>query len=79
MNSSDTKKHYCRRIINLPFFQDTYNEILDVPIKFREQLGKLLGVFRELFPKEIANGYELEDLYNSKKFPISTRRILIKH
>lgn len=77
MNSSDATNQRLNRTIILPFSQDTYEQNLYNPQKYREQLDKFVNLFPELFPEEIAKGYEMKDLYHSKKLPISTRRILI--
>ena len=77
MNSSGTTNHRQNRRIILPFYQDDYNKILYDPKKYREQLDKYIDLFPELFPKEIADGYEMKDIYHSKKLPIATRRIIV--
>ena len=77
MTCTKTKSHNLNRKIIIPFCQDKYKENLNNPKKYRIELDKYIKLFPELFPQEINKGYELKDIYHSKKISIGTRRILI--
>ena len=77
MTCSETKNHNLNRKIIIPFCQDKYEENLNNPKKYRIELDKYIKLFPELFPQEINKGYELKDIYHSKKISIGTRRILV--
>ena len=66
-----------KRIICLPFSQDNYEAIIQNPSDFRKYIDKQIELFPELFPADIANGYQMKDMYFSKKLSVRTRRIKI--
>ena len=65
------------RTICLPFSQDNYNSNVYDPGDFRHSLDEQIELFPELFPPEIINGYQMKDIYYSKKLDIHIRRIKI--
>ncbi|MDY0222507.1 MAG: hypothetical protein RBR67_15350 [Desulfobacterium sp.] len=66
------------RTICLPFSQDVYNDNIQNPETFRKCLNERIELFPELFPAEIfREGYQMKDIYHSKKMLISIRRIEI--
>jgi len=69
----------CRknRVIYVPFPQKPYNANIDVAVRFRALLDAITKKHPELFPSEISNGYQMKDLYYSKKTLIIIRRIKI--
>lgn len=69
----------CRknRVICVPFSQKPYNTNVNVAIKFRALLDPMTKKHPELFPSEISDGYQMKDLYHSKKTLIIIRRIKI--
>lgn len=65
------------RIICLPFSQDIYDRNIQKPDDFRICIAERIELFPELFPPEIINGYQMKDIYHSKKQSIFIRRIEI--
>jgi hypothetical protein len=65
------------RTICLPFSQDNYDSNIHNPDDFRICIEKRIKLFPELFPAEIANGYQMKDIYHSKKQSVFIRRIKI--
>ncbi|MDL1986221.1 MAG: hypothetical protein LWX08_00960 [Deltaproteobacteria bacterium] len=73
-SKSNSRKN---RIIVVPFDQDQYSKIIFVPYKFREGLDNFIKLYPEIFPPEINLGYQMKDIYHSKKLSIPIRRIEI--
>ena len=69
--------HRSNRTICLPFSQQDYNANVNDPVNFRKCLDDRIKLFPELFPPEITNGYQMKDIYFSKKQAIMIRRIQI--
>lgn len=69
----------CRknRVICLPISQNPYNDNVNVAVTFRALVDPIIKKHPELFPSEINNGYQMKDLYYSKKTLIIIRRIKI--
>ena len=66
------------RTICVPFSQDVYNDNIQNPDTFRNCLNERIELFPELFPAEIfREGYQMKDIYHSKKMLIPIRRIEI--
>ena len=65
------------RIICLPFSQDDYERNIQSPGGFRKCIDQRIELFPELFPPEIAHGYQMKDIYRSSKQSILIRRIKI--
>ncbi len=65
------------RVICLPFSQKPYNDNINVAVTFRGLVDPIIKKHPELFPSEISNGYQMKDLYYSKKTLIIIRRIKI--
>ncbi len=65
------------RTICLPFSQDNYNGNIYDPSDFRNCLDEQIELFPELFPPEIINGYQMKDIFYSKKLAMHIRRIKI--
>jgi hypothetical protein len=61
----------------LPFSQDNYECNILNSENFRLCLDQWIELFPELFPDGIANGYQMKDIYRSKKQSILIRRIKI--
>ena len=59
----------CRknRVICLPISQTPYNDNVNVAVAFRALVDPIIKKHPELFPSEINNGYQMKDLYYSKK------------
>jgi len=78
MGNADTRSATrSNKTICLPFSQQEYNANVHDPVKFRKCIDDRIESFPELFPPEIANGYQMKDIYNSKKQSIVIRRIKI--
>ena len=78
MGKADLKSaHRSNRSICLPFSQQDYNANVNDPINFRKCIDDRIKLFPELFPPEITNGYQMKDIYISKKQAIMIRRIEI--
>jgi len=58
-------------------FPTNYDETLNNPFAFRTVVDDNYKRYPELFPREIAEGYELKEIRTSKKTAITVRRILI--
>ena len=65
------------RVICLPFSKKPYNDNVNVAVTFRGLVDPIIKKYPELFPSEINNGYQMKDLYYSKKTLIIIRRIKI--
>jgi hypothetical protein len=65
------------RVICLPFTNEAYDEVLQDLSKFRRYIDEISIKHPELFPSEIANGYQFKDKTISKKKNITIRRIAI--
>ena len=65
------------RSICLPFSQDVYNANINDPVGFRKCIDEQIELFPELFPSEITTGYQMKDIYHSKKQSVPIRRIEI--
>jgi hypothetical protein len=61
----------------LPFSQDNYEYNIHNPDNFRVCIDKRIELFPELFSAEIVNGYQMKDIYRSKKQSVLIRRIEI--
>ena len=68
-----------KRVI-LPIGLEEYQELSRDRVRFRAWLGNMIATYPELFPAEIAEGYELHDtLPASRKLPdVRFRRIKLK-
>ena len=65
------------RTICLPISQEVYNSKIMMPVDYRKIIDEQIDLFPELFPPEIKNGYQMKDIYHSKKLSIPIRRIAI--
>ncbi|BBO81023.1 hypothetical protein DSCO28_15890 [Desulfosarcina ovata subsp. sediminis] len=65
--AGSTSANRNNRTICLPFSQDNYECNILNPKDFRLCLDQRIELFPELFPDEIANGYQMKDIYRSKK------------
>jgi hypothetical protein len=65
------------RTICLPFSQVDYNQNVQDPVSFRKCIDEYIALWPELFPPEVADGYQMKDDYFSKKQSIMIRRIEI--
>ncbi len=63
------------RSICLPISQEVYDTKIMKPVDFRNFINEQINLFPELFPPEIANGFQMKDIYHSKKLSIPIRRI----
>lgn len=78
MGKADVQStHRSNKTICLPFSQQDYNANVNDPINFRKCIDDRIKLFPELFPSEITNGYQMKDIYLSKKRSIMIRRIQI--
>jgi len=78
MGKADTESaHRNNRIICLPFTQEVYDANIRNPANFRTCISKRIELFPELFPSEITKGYQMKDIYQSKKQSVLIRRIEI--
>jgi hypothetical protein len=78
MGKADVKSAYRHnKTICLPFSQQDYNANVDDPVNFRKCIDDRIKLFPELFPPEITNGYQMKDIYISKKQSVMIRRIQI--
>jgi hypothetical protein len=78
MGNADTEPaHRSNKNICLPFSQQDYNANVNNPFNFRKCIDDRIKLFPELFPPEINNGYQMKDIYISKKQAIMIRRIEI--
>ena len=66
-----------KRTICLPFSQEDYEANVKNPVDFRSCIDKRIKLFPELFPTEVAAGYLMKDIYQSKKLSIPLRRIQV--
>ncbi|PIE66624.1 MAG: hypothetical protein CSA26_00025 [Desulfobacterales bacterium] len=66
-----------KRTICLPFSQDNYESNIHNPDDFRGCIDKRIELFPELFPPEMANGYQMKDFYFSRKQSVWSRRIKV--
>lgn len=71
------KSYQKNRVICLPFSQKPYNDNVNIAVTFRGLVDPIIKKHPELFPSEISNGYQMKDLYYSKKTLIIIRRIKI--
>jgi hypothetical protein len=65
------------RCICLPFNLEEYNQCIEDASSFRKRIDNLIQIYPEIFPSEIANGYQFKDSYISQKLNIKIRRIKI--
>ena len=78
MGKADVQStHRSNKTICLPFSQQDYNANVNDPVNFRKCIDDRIKLFPELFPPEITNGYQMKDIYISKKQSIMIRRIQI--
>ena len=78
MGKADAQStHRSNKTICLPFSQQDYNANVNDPVNFRKCIDDRIKLFPELFPSEITNGYQMKDIYISKKQSIMIRRIQI--
>ena len=75
--ADSTSANRNNRIICLPFSQENYECNIHNPDDFRNCIDKQIKLFPELFPAEIVNGYQMKDIYLSKKKSVLIRRIKI--
>jgi hypothetical protein len=61
----------------VPLDSESYSETVADPKMFRKQIDFLVGKHPRIFPEKITEGYELKDIYQSKKLGIKKRRIII--
>ncbi len=78
MQPQEKKRRQSRKIV-LPFWRDSYNNIVESAKKMRAHIDRMTTEFPELLPKDIADGYEMKDRYQSIKLSIGIRRILINN
>ena len=64
------------RTICLSFCQAQYEDIIQSPQKFRQEIDKAIEKHPELFPLEITSGYKMKEIRLSKKLNLKTRRII---
>ncbi len=69
---------YQNRTICLPFDKENYYDIVFDANKFRASLNKFIEQYPELFPNEIAQGYQLKDVRFPTKLPVPHQSILVK-
>jgi len=78
MGKADTKSaHRDNRTICLPFSQQVYNANINNASNFRKCIDERIELFPELFPADITKGYQMKDIYYSKKQSVAIRRIKI--
>ena len=78
MGKADAQStHRSNKTICLPFSQQDYNANVNDPVNFRKFIDDRIKWFPELFPPEVTNGYQMKDIYLSKKQSIMIRRIQI--
>jgi len=75
--ADSTSANRNKRTICLPFSQGNYESNIHSPVDFRSCIDKRIELFPELFPNEIASGYQMKDMYHSKKQSVLIRRIKI--
>ncbi len=66
------------KIIRLPIDKTTYEGLSLDTVKFRVKLSELLSLHPELFPAEMALGYEFHDKQTIKKQAFTHRRIRLR-
>jgi len=66
------------RTICLPFSQEDYEATVKNPVEFRSSIDERIELFPELFPTEVADGYLMKDIYQSRKLSIPLRRIKVE-
>jgi len=71
------KSYRKNRVICLPISKNPYNDNVNVAVTFRALVDPIIKKHPELFPSEINNGYQMKDLYYSKKTLIIIRSIKI--
>jgi hypothetical protein len=62
----------------LPFDQDSYDQAVEDPARFRRELDRLFLAVPELFPGSFAAGYRLKDARTSAKLGVRLRRVRLK-
>jgi hypothetical protein len=78
MGKADTTSaHRDNKTICLPFSQQVYNANINNAVDFRTCIDERIELFPELFPPEITKGYQMKDIYYSKKQSVAIRRIEI--
>jgi hypothetical protein len=75
--ADSTSANRNNRIICLPFSQENYECNIQNPRDFRVCIDRKIERFPELFPAEIEHGYQMKDIYRSKKQSVWIRRIEI--
>lgn len=78
-NIANQEKQRKNRTICLPFDKAQYNKCIKNVKTFRAYLKRMIEAFPELFPEEIASGYQMKDSYFSKKLNMSIRRIRVNN
>jgi hypothetical protein len=73
-----TRSSRGHRTICLPIAEQTYAQIINDPPKFRDAIDDCFRRSPELFPPDLALGYQLKDARNSAKQGVRIRRILLK-
>ena len=66
------------RTICLPIAEEAYRQIVNDPVAFRRTIDDWFRQMPELFPANLAQGYELKDNRVSVKQGLPIRRILLK-
>ena len=66
------------RTICLPIAEEAYRQIVNDPVAFRRTIDDWFRQMPELFPANLAQGYELKDNRRSVKQGLPIRRILLK-
>jgi hypothetical protein len=65
------------QVIRVPLLEEGYESIVTDTKEFRCQLDELITECPELFPAEILQGYQMKEIYWSKKMDIPIRRIQV--
>ena len=66
------------RTICLPIAEEAYRQIVNDPVAFRRTIDDCVRQMPELFPANLAHGYELKDNRRSVKQGLPIRRLLLK-
>ena len=65
------------KTICLPFDENEYAQLVSDVQQYRQYLDRMIEAFPELFPPEIAQGYQMKDHHCSNKLNLTIRRIRI--